>query len=159
MSGLIIQIVFLFKFKVNWMHPRIFRLFFITILLVSGCIFPYSLVYKQKLLHVSVKTPLLMQCCPEALVNGLSRLLVDTEAAVTHRKYFLSGTIISFDANSSSFSLVESPPCDQQITVYKIMVCSRTISSNCVWLQINNILLMRKWNHTFHLLAIAIVWK
>ena len=70
------------------MHPRIFRLFFITILLVSGCIFPYSLVYKQKLLHVSVKTPLLMQCCPEALVNGLSRLLVDTEAAVTHRKYF-----------------------------------------------------------------------
>lgn len=70
------------------MHPKIFRPFFITILLVSGWIFPYSVVYEQKLLQVSVKTPLLIQCCLEALVSGLSCLLVDTEAAVTHRKYF-----------------------------------------------------------------------
>ena len=52
------------------MHPKIFRPFFITILLVSGWIFPYSVVYEQKLLQVSVNTPLLIQCCLEALVSG-----------------------------------------------------------------------------------------
>ena len=52
------------------MHPKIFHPFFITILLVSGLIFPYSVVYEQKLLQVSVKTPLLIQCCLEALVSG-----------------------------------------------------------------------------------------
>ena len=40
----------------------------------------------------------------------------------------------------SSFSLAEIPPCDLQITAYKIcrqlfMVCSCAMSSNCVWLQ------------------------
>ena len=40
----------------------------------------------------------------------------------------------------------------------QIMVCSCAISSNCV-LAINNVLLMRKWNHSFLLLVIALAWK
>ena len=36
----------------------------------------------------------------------------------------------------SFFSLAESPPCDLQITAYKIMVCSCAMPSNCVLLQL-----------------------
>ena len=67
-------------------------------------------------------------------------------------------SLISFEANFSFFSLAESPSHDLQITAYKlIMVCSCTMSSNCVWLwhlAANNILLMRKRTHAF-----LLVWK
>ena len=63
--------------------------------------------------------------------------------------------LLSFNANVSSFSLAESPPCDLQITACKKW-CAHAF--NCFWLQIP-ILLMRKWNHASLLLAITLAWK
>ena len=51
--------------------------------------------------------------------------------------------LFSFEAKFFFLSLAESPSRDLKITGYKI----------------NNILLMRKWNHTFLLLAITLAWK
>ena len=85
------------------------------------------------------------------------RLLFSGYPACYHVTKIIS---LSFNANCSSFSLAESPPCDVQITAYKIiMVCSCAMSSNHVWLAANNVPLTHKWNHTFLLLTITLAWK
>ena len=66
---------------------------------------------------------------------------------------------LSFNANVSSFSLTESPPRDLQITAYKINNCVVMRNVVQLFLAANTILLMRKWNHAFLLLAIALAWK
>ena len=65
--------------------------------------------------------------------------------------------ILSFKANFSFFSLVESPPRDLQITAYKINngLLMRNAIQLC--LAANNILHMCKGNRAFLLLAIALM--
>ena len=65
---------------------------------------------------------------------------------------------LSFDENCCSFSCRE-PTTWPANNCQQIMVCSCKMSSYCVWLTClaaNNILLMRKWNHAFLLLGIAL---
>ena len=63
---------------------------------------------------------------------------------------------LSFDAICCCFSLAESPPRGLQITTYTWWSAHAQCRDLC--LAANNILFMRKHNHSF-LLAIALAWK
>ena len=75
------------------------------------------------------------------------------------RKFSNSVTEVIIQCKFSFLFIGREPTTWPANNCLQIMVCSCPKTSNCVWPQILNIRLMRKWNHAILLHAIVLAWK